>query len=141
MVVISVCFDCCFILLFFLTCFVNNGWSQQSNASFTPLSYLRCRLSIFSYNLLFVKYCSSFGRNLCKKCLWVGSELYVRTQITEHPDCHILFYGNGANIIRSKMVDRNDTTIIMLDLATNCLRNGPVFYISQFRRVQVNSML
>ena len=29
--------------------------------------------------------CSSFGRQLCQNCGWAGSELYVRSHITEPP--------------------------------------------------------
>ena len=30
---------------------------------------------------------STFGRQLCQNCGWAGSELYVRSHITEHPCC------------------------------------------------------
>ena len=58
-----------------------------------PLSYLLWRLSFPSHtNFCFKKYlkfcvflCSSFGGQSCQKCGWAGSELYVRSHITESP--------------------------------------------------------
>ena len=35
---------------------------------------------------------SSIGRHLSQKCGWAGSELYVRTHLTEPPCCVFLFW-------------------------------------------------
>ena len=94
--VINIC-CCCLILPFVFARFLNIGISDQSNALiFTPLSYLLWRLSFLSYTSFFsflknswffcvFWICSSFGRQLCQNCGWAGSELYVRSHITEPP--------------------------------------------------------
>ena len=65
--VINVCFYCCLILLFVLTCFLNNGWSHQSDAAFfTPLNCLQWRQCFCSYTY-FWKFFGSF----CLFLIWL----------------------------------------------------------------------
>ena len=86
------CNQCLLFLLFVLTCLPNNGWSHQSSATFfTPLSHLLCRWSFCSYIVLknylkkteiqSVVHLADFS----PKVGWAGSELYVRTHMTEPP--------------------------------------------------------
>ena len=93
----NVCFYCFLILFFVLTCFLNNGWSHQSNTDFfysTKLSALEAiffvHTHIFFWQILkfwgfSIILGSSFGWHLCQTFGWAGSELYVRTRITEFP--------------------------------------------------------
>ena len=93
-VIINVC-CCCLIPLFVSTRFLNIGISHQSSVSFFLLQWVVClggfsfiryffekNTWVFGFLYLFL-YLSSFGRKLCQKCGWAGSELYVWSHITE----------------------------------------------------------
>ena len=83
---------CCLIVLFFLPCFLNNDISHQFNAAFWLHWVIcsggnLCSDNFFEKILEFLRFfiCSSFGRHLIQKWEWAGSELYVRTHITDFP--------------------------------------------------------
>ena len=123
--VINVCCYWCLILLFVLTCFLNNGWSHQSNAVFlTPLRFLNWRLSLFSYTF--------FCRIPRSAEAWPDAikikSGYVQLRITE--GTIKLFRNSRTTRFVENSILRN------VDLLSRHLDEGPIFIIQELAHIK-----